>query len=562
MDESAADRKEGLLIESLTEHSLLKNEVKIFLSDVLRVLNNIRLLKDSTHSNLKSSSSLPTLLTIQTDSRKCGPDSLFVAIQGQSFDGHDFIEDVLKKGTRIFVIESASAALNSNAEATYFLVNDCRHAWTVLCAEAFGNPQDKLKIIGVTGTNGKTSTVWLIKSLLDSHQIPCLSIGTLGAFFPDSFIATAHTTPDPDQLFWLLDLAQKKGIDHVVMEVSSHSLVQHKVSCIKFSIGIFTSFSRDHLDYHKSMEEYLAAKCLLFDEHLQPTGTMIVNREIADLPTRLPKDKNIVFYSTQNAHFYEIQPNFLSHHHCHLKMSAPCLEGCQITMVIQDNNLTDKSQDSFKSWTPFFAPHALENLCAAILTFYTLKGVFPDKSSMEQLPPIPGRLEPVSNMTSLIPKDRAPFCIVDYAHTPDALLKTLTIVKSIAPGSVILVFGCGGDRDPGKRPIMGSIAAEICHKVFVTSDNPRSENPLEIIDSIRSGILPHLAAKVVYEPDRKIAIYQAIEYSLTLKPPGTVLIAGKGHETYQIIGKDKVFFDDRLVALQALEKLAPLDTVT
>ncbi len=545
----------GLLTNNSNELSHLNSNAKVHLKDVVTILNKSGILKKTSYLIPSSSDSRSTLLTIQTDSRKCGPHTLFVAIPGLSFDGHQFIDDVLTKDTRVFVVESIPISLTSNSELLYFQVSDCRHAWTALCAEAFGNPQDKLNMIGVTGTNGKTSTVWLIKSLLDYHKIPCLSIGTLGAYFLDSFVATTHTTPDPDQLFWLLDLALKRGVTHVVMEVSSHSLAQKKVCCIRFCIGIFTSFSRDHLDYHKTMEEYLAAKCLLFNEHLQASGTMIINHEIAELPERLPKDKGIIFYSSQNVPRQGNQTNFLIGLLCHLKISRQCLEGSQMTIRLQDPENPGQNQTDFTAWTPLFAPHALENLCAAILAFFTLKGVFPDASSLKRLPPIPGRLEPVS-MTTL--KDKAPFCLVDYAHTPDALLKTLTIVKSIASGPVILVFGCGGDRDPGKRPIMGLIAAEHSHKVYVTSDNPRSEEPLEIMNSIRSGIPSSLADKLIYEPDRKVAIYQALEYSLTLDPPGTVLIAGKGHETYQIIGKDKLFFDDRIVAAEALEKLVIL----
>lgn len=477
---------------------------------------------------LVASSSIPLekkahLTNIVADSRHLSEGDCFIAFRGQASDGHRFINEAIAKKSALLIAEDREAIPN-DCSCPFIIVTNGRAAWSHLVAETFNNPQKKLEILAVTGTNGKTSTVWMVGEILRQSGYPCLTIGTLGADFGDKLIPTNHTTPDPDVLFQLLDEALSRGYRFVAMEASSHAIVQEKLSPIRFKAAAFTSFSRDHLDFHVTLDAYLEAKLRLFTELCDASARKVFWSGLAPVLKPMSNENDLWFYGTNSS---KLSDKFL-----------------QIREINENFTKTTISyQMGTKSGTfeiPYFGHHIIENFCAAYLLVNALD-LNLSTNNFLLLRQIPGRLQRVSDSPT------EPQVIVDYAHTPDALQKTLEVLRPLCSGKLIVIFGCGGDRDRGKRPIMGSIAEKNADLVCVTSDNPRTEDPQTILQDILSGFLRPEAAIVI--ADRRSAIDFVVKNAST---SDTVLIAGKGHEDYQIVGTKKYPFDDRNIAAQAL----------
>ncbi|MGC8714891.1 MAG: UDP-N-acetylmuramoyl-L-alanyl-D-glutamate--2,6-diaminopimelate ligase, partial [Leptodesmis sp.] len=396
-----------------------------------------------------------------------------------------------------------------------------------LATAFYGHPAQRLKLVGVTGTNGKTTTTHLIEFLLNRVQQPTALLGTLYTRWPGFQQTAVHTTPFAVELQRQLAKAIAAGCKYGVMEVSSHALAQGRVLGCAFAVGVFTNLTQDHLDFHRDMDDYFAAKALLFSPNYL-TGRAIVNQDDPygqRLITQISGDR-LWTYSTQDA-------------------SADLWTG-DLTYgpaSVSGTLHTPHGEAPFVS--PLVGQFNLANLLAAVGAALHL-GIDLDTivAALPEFAGVPGRMEQVS-----ISPQQEISVIVDYAHTPDSLENLLRAARPFIPGKMICVFGCGGDRDRTKRPQMGRIAADLADVVYVTSDNPRTENPQQILDDILAGIPEAVHPHVIC--DRAAAIQEAI---LTAQPGDGVLIAGKGHEDYQILGTEKIHFDDREQAREALAK--------
>lgn len=457
---------------------------------------------------------------------KLQPGEGFLAYAGVHIDGHDGIPQAVQQGAGFVVGEKAAP---QNSSIPYIQVRNGREAWSWWESLKAGHPQDHLTILGVTGTNGKTSTVWMTRALLEASGVPCLSMGTLGAFWGQEHRSYGHTTPDPDVLFPLLATASKTGIRHVVMEVSSHSIEQKKVAPLRFFSAAFTCFSRDHLDFHLTLEAYWHAKTQLFSQLLQ--GRAIVHAAIA---SRLLGDvaplSDLCTYGPTGA-FPTPTATLLPN-----PIFTP--EGTPLSFLYEGQR--------FEGHIPFLGTHNQENFLAALLLTQVCTGKISDSTLWKAVPQIPGRLEQIQ-------RPRAPLVLVDFAHKPGALAAVLHTARTLTSQKLWVVFGCGGNRDTGKRPQMGAIARECADFVCLTSDNPRSEDPMAILREIEAGVLPS-SAYVLIE-NRRDAIHwvlaQASEHDV-------VVIAGKGDETVQIYGDERRPFSDSLVVREYLQaKAAP-----
>ena len=472
--------------------------------------------------------------TILVDSRKVGAGDVFIAYTGVSANGHNYIENAIRQGAGCIVLEDV-AFLDRIGSTPYILVKDSREAWAYLAADHHGNPQNKLKFIGITGTNGKTSSVWMIRQMLDALGLPCMSIGTLGMQMANEADEATHTTPDPDMLFSYLSLACEKGIQYVAMEVSSHSLEQRKLGPIKFSAVGFTSFSQDHLDYHETMEHYLAAKKRLFTDYLVGCDAIVCLHESVVLHMRdLPPCGRLAIYGQGD--YSTVLPGYAV-----TSFSRFWPGEVESRASVVRVKVAEISSPQLK--VPFFGDVFLANFLGAFTIVSQLIGQPVPAAVCESLLPVPGRMEPVQAML------KQPGVFVDYAHTPDALEKVLRVARGFLKGELWVVFGCGGDRDRKKRPLMGKVAETGSHHVVVTSDNPRTEEPGAIIADILVGLERQGAATVI--ENREEAIAYAISHAQT---NDLIVIAGKGHEDYQIIGRVKTPFDDRKIAKKYLEQ--------
>ena len=472
------------------------------------------------------------LVGLRTDSRSVANGDIFLAIKGQKSDGHEHLAEAISKGAGLLILEEHPKNTLLHTEAVPWIqVNDTRIAWAYLAAAAFGNPEERLVLLAATGTNGKTSTVWMTGELLRAAGLKTVTIGTLGAFFGDIKLPTNHTTPDPDVLYGMLALAVDSGFKAVALEASSHALAQGKLAPIQFSGAVFTSFSRDHLDFHPTLDAYWDTKWKLFTQHVKPdavlgfAGSLPRNLELKTLPgTKVIYGLKAVSKRAETAKNKELL----------VESGGSSFKGTHLTLSYGRHATTGE--------VPYFSTHAIENFAAAVLLASAATRRWLDKNCWANLAPVPGRLEQVL-------ESNAPGVIVDYAHTPDALEKTLKVLRPLCSAQLIVIFGCGGERDRGKRPLMGGIAAQLADKVIITSDNPRGENPLAILNEIAGGCLQR--DKVTLEVDRGKAIAEAIRGA---KTDDLILIAGKGHETSQIFADRTVPFDDRLVAKAALKQ--------
>ncbi|MFM2189731.1 MAG: hypothetical protein RL491_117 [Bacteroidota bacterium] len=445
---------------------------------------------------------------------------LFVAVKGTRTDGHAFISNAISSGAIAIVCEKLPETLTSGI--TYVRVADTSVALAVMAANYYDNPSEKLQLIGVTGTNGKTTSVTLLYRLFMSLGMPCGLLSTVENRINQQIIPSTHTTPDPVRLNKLLAMMVEDGCELCFMEVSSHAVVQHRVTGLVFAGGLFTNITHDHLDYHKTFEEYIKAKKGFFD--------------------MLPASSFAIYNSDDRNGSVMVQ-------NCKGKTLSFGLKGmadfkCKVV------------ENSFGGLLLTIDGH--EVLCRLIGSFnaYNVTGVYAvavmlgqDKlavlTALSNLEPVEGRFQYVMSANRVTG-------IVDYAHTPDALMNVLNTIKDLRTGNetVITVVGCGGDRDKAKRPIMGKIATDMSDKVIFTSDNPRSENPDLIIDEMRAGVSPVNFKKTIAVPDRK----EALRLACSMAEPGDIiLVAGKGHEKYQDIAGVKTPFDDKQVLLDSFK---------
>lgn len=445
---------------------------------------------------------------ITADSRAVTPGMLYIAVRGSQVDGHRFIPEAIRRGAVAVVVEQSD-----EFGVPALVVEDGRTAAVELGRAWYGDPGAKLTLVGITGTNGKTTTTALVRHLLNARQTAG-SIGTLGAFdgagAAVESTAGSLTTPGPIDLQSTLAALVSRGVTEVAMETSSHSLDQGRLDGLRFAAGVFTNLTRDHLDYHGTMEAYLAAK-LRLDGLLSADGVQVVN---VDDPAwaALPGGRRRITFGLAAPAMVRPMDLDLGNAGSRFRLVTPA--------------------GSIEVALPLLGEFNVANALAAAATATGL-GLRVDEIGrrLTEAPQVPGRMERLAELPAVV--------LRDYAHTPDALERALAALRPLTRGRLIVVFGCGGDRDRGKRPEMGRIAAELADLAIVTSDNPRTESAERIIDDVVQGMggVPHHRVA-----DRREAIARALDGA---RPEDTVLLAGKGHETYQVIGTEKVPFDER-----------------
>ncbi|WP_415341960.1 UDP-N-acetylmuramoyl-L-alanyl-D-glutamate--2,6-diaminopimelate ligase [Clostridium perfringens] len=457
---------------------------------------------------------------IRYDNRKIEQGDAFVCVKGFKVDGHSFIGDAIKKGAKTLIVQDD---VSVQEDITIIKVRDTRKALAIMSSNYFGNPKDKLKIIGITGTNGKTTSAFIIKSILEKAGLMTGLIGTIANYIGNKKVDAVRTTPESYELHELFKNMVDAGVEYCVMEVSSHSLELDRVYGIQFEEGIFTNLTRDHLDFHKTFENYYNAKFKLFERSNHsiinlddPYGANIVK----DIEEREVKTKVSTFSIEKESDFkaFEIK----SHSNgSEFKVNLESVEEFYINIPGEYN---------------------IYNSLGCIICAHNLN--IPMDKIKEGLSDvvIPGRCELVAKEKNL------PYSIIiDYAHTPDGLENILSTVKAFTKNRMISVFGCGGDRDKVKRPQMGKIGCELSDIAIITSDNPRSEEPMDIINDI---VKPLNYDNFVIEVNRKEAIRKAMNMALE---GDVIVIAGKGHETYQILKDETIHFDEREVVYDILE---------
>lgn len=454
--------------------------------------------------------------SITNDSRRVEKGTLFFCIRGVNTDGHKYSGSAAAKGA-VAVVADHNVGVDCQ-----IIVPDTRVAYAMACSAFYGNPKDKLKLIGITGTNGKTTTAYLIKSMLESLGKKTGMIGTICNIIGAQVLPAANTTPDAAELHYLLRRMVDAGCEYVVMEVSSHALDQHRVEGLHYSSAAFTNITQDHLDYHGTMDNYISAKRRLFGM----TDFAVVNRDDA--------------------------------HYCDMTRDVGCklltysvnadsdLRAEDIAYLPSGTNFTltgDGICERITTRTP--GKFSVYNALCAASCMISL-GFEPEAvcTALSQASAVKGRAE-------VVPTDRDFTVIIDYAHTPDGIENILSAMNEIKTGRLVTLFGCGGDRDRTKRPIMGRIAADMSDYCIVTSDNPRTEQPSAIIEDIVAGMKTASTPYTVIE-NRREAIFYAVRNA---KPNDIIVLAGKGHETYQIIGTEKNHFDEREVVAEALAEL-------
>lgn len=477
--------------------------------------------------------------SLTCDSRAVVPGSLFFALRGAQTDGHRYLGQAVAAGAAAVILEDVTHA---PARLPWVRVPDGRAAMGRISALFNGDPTATKPLIGITGTNGKTTTTYLLEAVLAAAGKPAAVLGTISYRFGSTTIGASHTTPESTELQRAFRQLADAGAQAFVMEVSSHALEQKRADGCHFDVGIFSNLTRDHLDYHVTMESYLEAKCRLFAELLRPTQEKPRRRAAINMDD--PYGEEVARRCACPVVTFGIQG------HCDVRPIniTSSVNGIRATLV------TPAGEFQFTS--RLLGRFNLSNILAAAAAGIALDlPLHAIKLGIENHATIPGRMERVENRKGVT-------CLVDYAHTGDALENVLATLKEIASGRIITLFGCGGDRDNGKRPVMGRVAAGMSDLAIVTSDNPRTEDPAGILKQIRDGITP-LALRE-YRPDELTDGFtekgfmllenrhEAIRLAVTLARPGDILLlAGKGHEDYQIIGTVKQHFDDREEAAAA-----------
>ena len=477
----------------------------------------------------RGDASLP-VHAITDDSRAVTAGSLFVAVKGERVDGHRFVEQAIKAGAIAVVAQAAVAS----GPLPFVQVADSRKALGFLGSRFHGDPSARLKMIGVTGTNGKTTTTYLCKSLLEGIGRRVGLIGTVGYQIGQETITASHTTPGALDLQTLLAKMVEGGLNDAVMEVSSHALALDRTAGCEYDVAVFTNLTQDHLDFHHTMDEYFEAKLRLFTG--LAGGKKTGKRAIVNLDD--PRGGEIRAACPVPAWGYAIK-------------NQADIKAERVRLSLAGTTFTAATPSgSFAVESRLVGEHNVYNLLGAIgVALHS--GATSDQvcEAAAQITNVPGRFERVSSGQDFT-------VVVDYAHTEDALLRLLTAAQTLKTGRIITVFGCGGDRDRGKRPKMGRAAVEYSDVVILTSDNPRTEDPMAILHEVEIGVRDALERRnhVQYHmvPDRREAIGAAIHEA---RRDDMVLIAGKGHEDYQIIGTKKFHFDDREVAREAIQQL-------
>ena len=454
----------------------------------------------------------PEIANVTDDSRKVRNSSAFVCIKGNKNDGHDYARRAVERGAAVVICERDMGIKNS------IIVNDTREAYALMCANYYGNCHRKLKMIGVTGTNGKTTTAFIIKKILEENGYKVGVVGTVGVAIGNEKYPADYTTPDPSVLHRYLYMMKMAGCDVCIMEASSQALVQKRLYGINFDIGVYTNLSREHLDYHKSMESYAEAKAIL----MQSSDICVINAddEYAPFMKKNARNKAVTYAIDKDA---DVMAEKVRLHHDGVEYKLASKSGSYDIVY----NVIGK----------FSVYNSLAALTVGMVMNVSMKRAAKAVADMKT---VRGRIEKIKN-------DRKINILIDFAHTPDSLENVLKTVREVYDKRLITVFGCGGDRDKTKRPIMGKIACKYSDKVFVTSDNPRTENPDSIINDIVSGLDKNSYVRIT---DRTQAIREAL---VEAKPGDTVLIAGKGHEKYQIFGTEKIHYDEREIVKQILD---------
>ena len=452
------------------------------------------------------------------DSRKVTEGSLFIAVRGYASDGHDFIAAAVQKGACAIVYEDEEKTLaqissTGREDIVLIKVGSSRHALAILAANFYDNPSHKLTLVGITGTNGKTTTVTLLHRMFTAMGSSCGLLSTIANYVGTRSSEAVNTTADPLTINSLLNEMVEAGCEYCFMEVSSIGVEQERVAGLRFKVGIFSNLTHDHLDYHKTFAEYLRCKKLFFDT--LPSDAFAI--------TNIDDRNGLVMTQNTKATIVTYSLRSIADHTCRIMEQS--FEGMLMKI------------DSRETWSPLIGQHNAYNLLAIYSTAMVL-GADPEEAliALSTLRPAPGRLENIRG-----PKDIS--VIIDYAHTPDALENVLKTLREIASDrELICLFGCGGDRDKTKRPEMAQVAQKLADRIIVTSDNSRTERTEDIMADIKSGMDLSGKAKSLFIEDRE----QAIRTAIMLAGQGAaILLAGKGHETYQIIGTEKRHFDEK-----------------
>lgn len=466
------------------------------------------------------------------DSRECSPGALFFCIRGFNVDGHEFVAEAVSRGASVLVVEEYGGDYD---DVTVIKVADTRRAMGRLAANFFGNPADKLHLLGVTGTNGKTSVAFMADALLRAMGRTTGLLGTVVNRISGEELKVKRTTPESLDLQALLARMAERGCTHASMEVSSHAVVLHRIAGCSFNAGILTNITQDHLDFHKDFDEYFAAKKAFLTDCVDPDGIKVLNRDDAHYEqVREGLAGRVVTYGIESRD-------------ADVRAADIAFDGSGISFTV-NSTFTDGFRVESGLLGLFNVYNAL-----AIIAWALAEGVSPDiiKSTLQAMPCVPGRFEKVD-------QGQAFTVVVDYAHTPDGLVNVLQSARRICDGRLIVVFGAGGDRDRSKRPLMGQAAAKLADFAVVTSDNPRTEDPYRIIEQVVGGVELGLEQdkasrkfKYLIEEDRYTAIHAAINGA---RDNDVIVIAGKGHEDYQIFKDRTIHFDDRVVARKILQE--------
>ncbi len=482
------------------------------LSELIKHLRDYRIIANPGDFEVKG---------VACDSRKVAADFIFVAIKGTHNDGHKFIDSAIKQGAKAII--AGPEFKDIPPLISVIQVKDGRCALARLSSAFWGDPFSKINVVGITGTNGKTTITYLIEALLKEAKLNPAVIGTVNYRIKDKIIPSKNTTPGPVELQSMLSNMLKEGADYAVMEVSSHALDQNRVEGIKFHSAIFTNLTQDHLDYHVSLENYFQAKAKLF-RNLDSGSFAVINNDdpYASRLKELTKGEIVTYAIENKADVMAKDIKFdISHTEFVLK--------------------TEKFERRFK--TKLIGRHNAYNTLASVAwglrEGLSLSAI---ESAIAKFNFVPGRLENVESNKSFA-------VFVNYAHTEDALKNVITALRPVSSGKIIVVFGCGGERDQTKRPKMGHVVTELADYAIITSDNPRSEDPDKIISDIQKGIQKDNYCVI---PDRKEAILKALSLA---KDKDIVLIAGKGHEDYQVLKDKTIHFDDREVTKECLKSL-------
>lgn len=457
---------------------------------------------------------------ITYDSRRVMPGNLFVAFRGERTDGHRFVEAAIDRGAAAVVLERDTGF---NPRATRIKVSDSRRSMAQVSAQFYNHPSQSLKVVGITGTNGKTTTAFMVRAIMEAAGFPCGLLGTVQYQIGQRVIPAARTTPESVEIQEMMSEMLRAGCGGVSMEVSSHALDQSRVAEVDFDVAVFTNLSQDHLDYHRTMKNYFESKVKLFSAlgTVRKAGRAVVNADDAygrELSKRLGGDRAVLSYGVSSAAVVRAEDVRVSAEGSYFVVHTP--------------------QGSIPMSLPLIGRFNVSNALAAIGVSLTL-GI--DLSTIEaalaEFRPVPGRVEAVD-------VDDEFRVFIDYAHTADALRNVLVTVGELTRGRLIVVFGCGGDRDKGKRKPMGQTACELADFSILTNDNPRTEDPREILKQSEEGFPAGARSRYQIIEDRREAIARALDIA---RPGDSVLIAGKGHETYQEFADTVVPFNDRRV---------------